>query len=142
PLPAIDEQRLLDPVDAEGDRFTAERGRAGDAVGELAPRRLARETERERVLAGGGLQSAAADLELAAEGGVDARRQPDEGRRAQRRSQLPRQVSRCVVCLRAAESGELGDGEEGGEQERGGGREEDGQAPRAHGRAPGFRRAR
>src|SRR5262249_61167169 len=48
--------------------------------------------------------------------GVAPRRRPDEGGRAQRRAQLPRQVSRCVVCLRAAESGELGNGQEGGEK--------------------------
>src|SRR5439155_22251050 len=136
-LTPIDEQRLLHAIDAEGDRLLAECGLATDAVRVLTPGCVAGETERERVPARGDLQPASADLELPAQGGMDARRRPDEGRRAQRRAQLPRQVSRCVVCLRAAESGELGDGEEGGEQERGGDREEDRRSAPRHCPAPG-----
>src|SRR5207248_6910735 len=112
-----------------------------DAVGVLTPGRIARETERQSVVARADLQSALADLELSAQRGMDARRRPDEGSRAQRRAQLPRQVSRCVVCLRAAESGELGDGKEGGEKERGGDREEERRATSAYGLTLGFRRA-
>ncbi len=69
------------------------------------------------------------------------RRRPDEGRGVQRRTQLPRQECRCVVCLPAAESGELGDGERGGEKERSGDREEKASPAFGRGSTLGFRRA-
>ena len=103
------------------------------------------EAERDTGVTRRDLEAAVADLELPAEGRLDepgccVRRRPDEGP-VQRRTKLPRQEDRCVVCPRAAESGELGDGERGGEKERSGDCEEQTSPVPRRGRALGFRRA-
>ena len=145
-LPLCDRERLLDAVRAEHDRLIAERQLPLHAVPVSLPRAArAAEAKRHARRARGDLQSALADLELPAKGGLDEcrrrmRRRPDEGG-IQRRTQFPRQESRRVVCLRAVESGELGDGERGGAEERGGDREEKASPAFGRGRALGFRRA-
>src|SRR2546422_1861527 len=134
----VDDEVLLGLLRGDGDDHPAEVGLRRDPVCERGgvPRLPADERQPKRV-------RPALDLEsIGRERDVDVvRRPPDEGCPVQRRTQLPRQECRCVVCLRAAESGELGDGEQGGEKERGGDREENWRPAPGRGPAPGFRRA-
>src|SRR6266511_3543165 len=137
-LVAVDDEVLLSLLRADGHDRSPEAGASRRPTGEA--RRLSGTFPLERhaqclgAAPYGEAPGRQGDLEV-------TRRRPDEGGGVQRRTQLPRQESRCVVCLCDAESGELGDGEKGGEKERGGDREENRRPEPAHGLAPGFRRA-
>ena len=138
PVMLVDDEVLLGLLRRDGDHGATEIGLRRDPVFERGDvlRLPSEERQAQRVWTSLDAEPLGRnrDLEVVS-------RLPDEGRGVQRRTQLPRQECRCVECLRAAESGELGDGNKGCDQERGGDREEEASPALGRGRALGFRRA-